>query len=150
MNASHRCRHIASTLLLSALLGAAPAWAQSEASRASANSSEGLSVATGSIVAGTASLIVGSAILTVEAIEKTGESVVLVLKGASETATVSVKVAASAAGTASLAVGSAVRVVAEASGYALYSGAKLIAFIPNEIGKSLVHHSHVKKAGEAK
>lgn len=150
MNASQCFRHFTSAVLLSALLGTAPVWAQSEASRASANSSAGLSIVTGSIVAGTASLIAASAVLTVEAIEKTGESVVLVLKGASETVTVSVKVAASAAGTASLAVGSAVRVVAEASGYALYSGAKLIAFIPNEIGKSLVHHSEVKKAGAAK
>ncbi len=148
MNAPQGFRHFTSAVLLAALLASAPSWA--DASRASANSSVGLSVATGSIVAGTASLIVGSAILTVEAIEKTGESVVVVLKGASETATVSVKIAASAVGTTSLAVGSAVRVVAEASGYALYSGAKLIAFIPNEIGKSLVHHSEVKKTGEAK
>lgn len=137
-------------VLLAVLLGSTPAWAQSEASRASANSSAGLSIATGSVVAGTASLIAASAVLTVKAVEKAGDSVVVVLKGASEATTVSVKVAASAVGTASLAVGSTVKVVAEASGYALYLAGKLIAFIPNEIGKSLMHHSEVKKAGEVK
>lgn len=142
-------RSFASAVLLAALVGAAPAWAQSDASRASANSSAGLSIATGSVVAGTASLIAGSAILSVKAVEKVGDSVVVVLEGASEVATVSVKVAASAAGTASLAVGSAVKVVAEASGHALYLAGKLIAFIPNEIGRSLVHHSGVKKTGAA-
>lgn len=137
-------------IMLVAALSNGSAWAQSEASRASANSSAGMSIATGSIVAGTASLIVGSAVLTVQAVEKAGDSVVVVLKGASEAATVSVKLAASAVGNVSVAVGSTVKVVAEASGYALYLAGKLIAFIPNEVGKSLVHHSEVKKVGEAK
>lgn len=135
--------------LFSVLTLAVPAAAQSDASRASTNGSEALSRATGSIVAGTASLIVVGSILVVDAIETAGESVVVVLKGVgqgvSEASTVSVKVAASVVGNASLAIGSSVKVVAEASGHALYLSGKLIAFIPNEIGKSLVHHSPVKK-----
>lgn len=130
-----------------------PAAAQSEASRASAKASEGLSKVTGSVVAGTASLIVVGSVLTIESVKEAGDSVVVVLKdvgrGVSEAATVSVKVAASVVGGASLVVGSAVTVVAEGSGHALYLSGKLIAFIPNELGKSLVHHSPVKKAGSA-
>lgn len=137
------------TALVSVLALALPATAQSDASRASGNGSEALSRATGSVVAGTASLIVVGSILVVDAVETTGESVVVVLKGigqgVSEATTVSVKVAASAVGNASLVVGSTVKVVAEASGHALYLSGKLIAFIPNEIGKSLVHHSPLKK-----
>lgn len=136
-------------VLLSALLLVVPTVAQSDASRASTNGSEALSRDTGSIVAGTASLIVVGSILMVDAVETAGESVVVVLKsvgqGVSEAGTVSVKVAASVVGNASLAIGSSVKVVAEASGHALYLSGKLIAFIPNEIGKSLVHHSPVKK-----
>lgn len=135
--------------LVSVLALALPAAAQSDASRASGNGSEALSRATGSVVAGTASLIAVGSILVVDAVETTGESVVVVLKGigqgVSEATTVSVKVAASVVGNASLVVGSTVKVVAEASGHALYLSGKLIAFIPNEIGKSLVHHSPVKK-----
>lgn len=142
-----------SALALALSLAMAPALAQSEASRASANASESLSRATGSVVAGTASLIYAGSMLVIDGIEKTGESVVVVLKGVgegvSEATTVSVKVAASAVGNTSLAIGSAVKVVAEGSGHALYLSGKLIAFIPNEIGKSLVHHSPVKKTGGA-
>lgn len=130
---------------------AAPAPALSEVSQASANASESLSRATGSVVVGTASLLYVGSMLVIEGVEKSGESVVIVLKGVaqgvSEATTVSVRVAASAIGNTSLAVGSAVKVVAEGSGYALYLSGKLIAFIPNEIGQSLVHHSPVKQSG---
>ncbi len=135
--------------LLAVFLLAPPAYAQSDASRASVRASQGLSVATGSVVAGSVSLIAAGSVLTLNAVEKSGESVVLVIKGigtgVSEAATVSVKVAASAVGNASLAAGSAIKVVAEASGHALYLSGKLIAFIPNELGKSLVHHSPVNQ-----
>ena len=42
---------------------------------------------------------------------------------------------------ASVAAGTAVRVVTESVGYSLYVGARLIAFIPNEIGRALIHQS---------
>lgn len=142
-----------SPLVVALSLTMVPALAQSEASRASANGSESLSRATGSVVVGTASLLYVGSMLVIEGVEKAGDSVVIVLKGVgqgvSDATTVSVKVGASAIGNTSLAVGSAVKVVAEGSGHALYLSGKLIAFIPNEIGKSLVHHSPVKKTGSA-
>ena len=119
-------------LLSAALLIAAPSFAQ-DASRA-----------VGVVVAGTASVMAVGSVLTVQAIEKMGDSVVLVLKNASEAATVSVKVAADLSGNASVAVGTAVSVVAESTGKALVASGKIIAFIPNEVGKSLIHHSRVK------
>ena len=45
------------------------------------------------------------------------------------------------AGSSELIRGSAVRVVAESVGHALYIGARLIAFVPNEIGRALIHHA---------
>jgi hypothetical protein len=133
------------TLFFSALLIAQPATAQ-DASRASANASADVSMVAGSVVAGSTVLLVGGSILTVYAIERAGQSVVLVLKKGSEVATVSVKASAELSGKASVAVGSSIQVAAEASGYALMASGKLIAFIPNEVGKSLVHHSTVKES----
>lgn len=130
-------------LLSAALLISAPGFAQ-DASRASGNASAAASRAVGVVVAGTASVMAVGSMLTVQAIEKMGDSVVLVLKNASEAATVSVKVAADFSGNASVAVGSAVSVVAESTGKALVASGKIIAFIPNEVGKSLIHHSRVK------
>lgn len=130
-------------LLSAALLVAAPAFAQ-DASRASGNASAAASRAVGVVVAGTASVMAVGSMLTVQAIEKMGDSVVLVLKNASDAATVSVKVAADLSGHASVAVGTAVSVVAESTGKALVASGKIIAFIPNEVGKSLIHHSRVK------
>jgi hypothetical protein len=131
-------------LLSAALLISGPSFAQ-DASRASANASAAASRAVGVVVGGTASVLAVGSVLTVQAIEKLGESVVLVLKSASEAATVSVKVAADLSGNASVAVGTSITVVAESTGNALVASGKIIAFIPNEIGKSLIHHSRVKK-----
>lgn len=140
-------RSLSFVLLLATLGGALPAAAQSDASRASAHSAVGLSAAAGSIVAGSASVLVAGSTLVVVGVEQVGAALVVVLKGAgkaaSEAATVSVRVAASTVGTASLAVGSAVTVVAEGSGQALYLAGKLIAFIPNELGRSLVYSAPV-------
>ena len=95
-------------------------------------------------------MLAAGSVLTVQAIEKAGESVVLVLKSASDATTVSIRVAADLSGNASVAVGTAVSVVAESTGQALVVSGKIIAFIPNEIGKSLIHHSRVKNQGQVK
>lgn len=136
-------------LLVTAILISVPAFAQ-DPSRTSANASASASRAVGVVVAGTASALAVGSVLSVHAIEKMGESVVLVLKNTSEAATVSVKVAADLSANASVAVGTAVSVVAESTGQALVASGKIIAFIPNEIGKSLVHHSPVKTQGQVK
>lgn len=136
-------------LIVVALVFANGAHAQ-DGSRASANASAGVSDAVGVVVGGTASVLVAGSVLTVQAIEKVGESMVLVLKGASEATTVSVKLAGNISGQASLAVGTAISVVAESTGHALVVSGKVIAFIPNEIGKSLVHHSKVHSEGQTK
>ena len=105
------------------------------------NASEASLAASGFVVAGSSELITTSAQLTVMAMQSVGETVVIVMRGASEAVTVSVRTSAAMAREASVAVGSAVRVVAESVGYALYVGARLIAFVPNEIGRALIYHS---------
>ena len=123
---------------------AATAAAQDSTTRGSQGMSNasGASLAAASyVVAGSVQLIQGSTQLVVAGLEAAGESTVVVLRGASEGVTVSVKMSAQLARDASIAVGNSVRVVTESIGHALYIGARLIAFIPNEIGRALIHHS---------
>lgn len=130
--------------ILFALLAATTAFGQSGSTRGSVSlsqASEASLNASGLVVAGTSALIVSGAQFTVSALEAAGESVVIVMRGASEAATVSVKASANVVGAASVVVGSTVQVVAESLGNALYAGGKLIAFIPNEVGRSLIHQS---------
>ena len=93
------------------------------------------------VVAGTMSLLADSATAVVESVEKVGESTVVVLKGATEASRVTLKMSGKAVTSASMAAGTAVSVVTMASGYALVVAGAVIAFIPNEAGKALLHHS---------
>jgi hypothetical protein len=93
------------------------------------------------VVGGTMSLLAGSGTAIVESVEKVGESTVVVLKGATDASRVTLKMSGKVVTGASLAAGTAVSVVTMASGYALVVAGKVIAFIPNEAGKALLHHS---------
>ena len=129
---------------LLALCSAASSIAADSVTRGSqslSSASEASLAASGFVVAGSSELITGSAQLVVTSLQVAGESMVVVMRGVSDAATVSVRTSAQVAGAASLAVGSAVTVVSESLGHALYASGKLIAFIPNEIGRSLIHHS---------
>lgn len=95
------------------------------------------------VVAGTMSLLADSGTAVVESVEKAGESFVIVLKGATEASRVTLKMSGKAVTSASLAAGTAISVVTMASGYALVAAGAVIAFIPNEAGKALLHHSRV-------
>ncbi len=127
-------------LALALLLSTSAALAQGF-SQAPSNASNASLTGSGFVVAGTSQLIQGGAQLTVAALQAAGESVVVVMRGASEATTVSVKASTNVIGGASVAVGSAVQVVAESAGHSLYVAGKLIAFIPNEIGRALIHQS---------
>lgn len=77
----------------------------------------------------------------VKAIQASGDGVVLVLQGASGAVETSAKVAGTAVRAASVGVGTSVNVVAQSTGYALLASGFLLAFVPNEIGRALLHHS---------
>ena len=68
---------------------------------------------------------------------------VVVLKGLSDATGASITLSGQAARGLSVAVGTVVGVVAISTGHILVLSGKAIAFIPNEIGKSLLHHSEV-------
>jgi len=77
----------------------------------------------------------------VKSIQTVGDSIVLVLQGASEAGTVTLQLSGNAAGYASLAVGVTLEVVTESTGYLLTQAGKVVAFIPNQVGRSMIYHS---------
>ena len=142
-------RATAAVLCASAVLMAAtaPAVAQSEVS-------VGLSMLPIASVVGTASvagaaastvaavplaLSVGGAVLTVKAVEASARGTVIVRERARDAATVSVEVASAVAGGVVLSVGATVVTTVIASGVILSAAGQAIAFIPNAIGRALLH-----------
>jgi len=111
-------------------------------SLALSNASAASLAGSGYIVTGSIEIIAASAELTVQSVQAAGESVVIVLRGASEAAVVSVLTSAQLVGNASVAVGTLVQVMGESTGYALYVGRSLIAFVPGNVGRALIHQSY--------
>jgi hypothetical protein len=89
-------------------------------------------------------LSVGAA-FTVVSVEALAEGTVWVLARASDGARVVVRCAGKAVGTASQAVGTAVTVVGVSGGVMLSTASEVIAFVPNEIGKALLHNEQITR-----
>jgi hypothetical protein len=134
---------LAAGLLCLAFATSAAQAADGCASCAASNASAKLPEASGMIVMGGASMIAGSGMLVVESVTAVGEGSVVVLKGASDGVTTSVRVSAELGRQLSTAVGGSVQVVATSTGNLLVMSGKAIAFIPNEIGLALLHHSQL-------
>jgi hypothetical protein len=93
------------------------------------------------VVAGSAAALVDGGELVVSGVEIVGEFMIVTLTDAAEAGTVSLRIPAAIVGTVSLAAGTTMQVVTEATGQALLASGKLIAFVPNEAGRSLLYHS---------
>lgn len=99
------------------------------------------------VVTGSLMAVAASGTVVVESIETAEDASVIVLAGASDAAQAVVRLSGRAAREAGLAVGASVQVVATASGCLLVGAGKVIAFVPNELGKALLHHSRVSARG---
>jgi hypothetical protein len=109
--------------------------------------SENVGMASGIVLLGSMSLLAASGYVVVEGVEAVADGSVVVLKGASNAGAASIRLTGKAARELSLAAGTVVSVVAVSTGHALVLSGKIIAYVPNEIGKSLLHHSTVPAAG---
>lgn len=107
------------------------------------NASEMSALGSVIVVGGTMSLLADSGTAVVESVENAGESTLVVIKGATDASRVTLRMSGKVVTGASLAAGTAVSVVTMASGYALVVAGKVIAFLPNQAGKALLHHSRV-------
>lgn len=99
-----------------------------------------------SVVAPSAVLTAGASLVVV-AVEVTAAGTVWVLKRVSDGVKVSVRFAGKVVTGTSVAVGTAVSVVVVGTGMLLSAAGQAIAFIPNEIGASLMHNERVTPRG---
>ena len=138
------------TLLTLMLACAACALPGANANAREGQASTDMSAASG-VIATRSALVIGGSLSTVAAsgkvviasVQVAGESVIIVLAGASEAARATIRLSAAAAAGASLVAGAAVSVVLIASGTVLIVAGEAIAYIPNEIGKSLIYHERI-------
>ena len=93
-------------------------------------------------VASTAAWVAhGGSQFVITGIEISGEVATLALEGVGHSVHTVAHVSATAAGAASVGVGTSVQVIAESTGTALMAGGRLLAFIPNALGRSLLFHA---------
>jgi hypothetical protein len=79
----------------------------------------------------------------VASVQTVGEGVEVVLEKAADGSKATVQFSGKALEGVSLAAGTTLEVVALSAGHALVASGKVIAFLPNEAGKVLLHHSRV-------
>ena len=97
-----------------------------------------------SVVAPVALLSAGT-VLTVVAVEATSASTVWVLERASDGARASVTLSGNVVEGASAVVGSAVLVTAFSAGVVLSAADRAICFVPNAVGKALLHNDRLTR-----
>ena len=96
-------------------------------------------------VAAPVALLSAGAALTVVSVETVAEGTLCVLERASDGARASVVLSGQAVGGLSALVGGAVVVTAVSAGWVLSAAGQAIAFIPNEIGRALLHNERITR-----
>lgn len=93
----------------------------------------------------TAPIAVSEAVtsLTIQGVRASGKMVELSVKGVGKASEFSIRVPAAMVGGLSIAAGTLIEVSSDGLGQLLKIGGKLIGYIPNEIGKSLIHHAPI-------
>jgi hypothetical protein len=147
LSMNHNRRLIAAVLALAAAATGlmSPAAAQTRGDRAASELSAASVLPVALSVTAPAILLGGSGAMTVVAVEKASDATVWVFERASDGARASVRFAGEAVGGLALAAGTTVAVSATASGWVLHQAGKAIAFVPNEIGRTLLHHERITR-----
>ena len=140
---------------LSAGLVSVPARAQSEASLVLSALPVASVVGTAGAVAGSAvagaaavsalpvALAVSGAVLVVKTVEVSARGTVIVLERASDGARASVELTGRAASGVAASVGTAVAVSVIGTGVLLSAAGEVLCFIPNELGRALLHNERL-------
>lgn len=141
---------IAAYALLACASASFGAKAQSNASALSALSAlpvasvvVGTSAVAGSVVAVPLVLSTAGTVLIVKSVESTARGTAYVLERASDGARASIEVVGGGVGGASMAAGASVVVSAVGAGVVLSAAGEAIAFIPNALGRALLHHERL-------
>jgi hypothetical protein len=99
----------------------------------------------GAVVAVPVALSTAGAVLVVKGVEASAKGTVYLLERVSDGARVSVEASGKVASGVSTAVGTVVTVSVIGAGVVLSVAGSVIAFIPNEIGKALLHNERVSR-----
>ena len=142
---------LAAGVVCAALVAATPARAQSEASAALSllpvasvvGTASVASTAAGAVAAVPVALSVGGAVLTVRAVEASAVGTVYLLERASDGAQVSVEVVGRGVAGLAYAVGTVVTCSVIGTGVILSAAGEAIAFVPNAIGRALLHNERL-------
>jgi hypothetical protein len=103
----------------------------------------GASAVAGSVVAVPVVLSTAGTVLVVKAVESTARGTVYVLERASDGARASIELTGKAVQGTSVVLGTAVTVSVIGAGVVLSALGEAIAFIPNELGRSLLHNERL-------
>lgn len=136
-----RLRASVTALVISAALAGTPVRAHIDASEASALSALPVAVS----IAAPASLLVGGAALTVVAVQASATGTVWVLERTSDGTRASLHFAVHAAGASLAGIGTAVVITALSTGWLISAAGQAIAFVPNQIGASLLYNERVTR-----
>ena len=124
--------------------------AQSEASALStlsalpvASIAVGASAVAGSVVAVPVVLSTAGAVLVVKTVESTVRGTLYVLERASDGASASIEIVGRGVGSVAMGVGTSVRVSVVGAGVLLSAAGEAIAFIPNALGRALLHNERL-------
>lgn len=151
MNSMHvSWRSVAVVVAMACALMAGPARAQSEVSVALSALPVASVVGAASVGAAAVSVVpvalsVTGAALVVKAVEVTARGTVYVLERVSDGARASVEVSARAGTAMSVGVGTAVVVSVIGTGVLLSTAGEVLAFIPNELGRALLHNERITR-----
>lgn len=137
-------RALAALSLVAAIGAAAPQQALAGPNDASLLSAMSMLPVAVSVAAPVMVLIAGAQ-LTVKAVESTAQGSLLVLERASDGAQASIALSGKVLDRASVKVGSAVEASAIGAGMILSAAGTVIAFVPNEIGRALLHHEPITR-----
>lgn len=105
--------------------------------------SAGASTVAGAVIAVPAMLSVAGSVLVVKAVESTARGTLYVLERASDGARASVELTGKVLNGASVVAGTAVTVSVISAGTVLSALGEAIAFLPNELGRALMHNERL-------
>lgn len=130
------------SLLLCLACGSAQA-AHDQASSALSNASGLLAQGSATVVDGSLAAMAASGAIVVASVQVAGDASTVVLTGSADGVSATLRLSGEVVEGASLVAGTSVGLVALSTGYLLVAAGKVLAFIPNEIGRALLHHSRV-------
>jgi hypothetical protein len=143
-NRSCRRNVLAAISLVAALFATTSLQANSvtDPSRASINASIAIPV---TLVDGSAQMFRDGGQLSVTGIKTVGNVSVITLRGLAGGAEASVQVSSKAIEGSKIGVGVALQATVSATGVLLVAAGKALMFVPNEMGRSLLHHSYARE-----